>query len=83
MRQAERQHIAHPGGRHGEEECDGRADLWRPVCLECGLPQPQGEASGDRGDDDGPECTSAAVVGREACVSADNLCGVLRYVALA
>ena len=44
-----------------------------PVVLEfIGLPHPQGEASADRGDNDGSEYTSAAVVGRKACGNADN-----------
>jgi hypothetical protein len=35
-------------------------------------PTPQAEASGDRGDDDGSEYASAAVIGRKACANADN-----------
>jgi hypothetical protein len=35
-------------------------------------PTPHGEAPSDRGDDDGSEYTSAAVVGRKACGNADN-----------
>jgi len=81
VREAERGMLSRDGGRHYKEERDHCANKGRAQRHEGDLPNNEGDAAGDRADDDRCDRSRTAVIGGKPCGDASELCGVLRYVA--